>query len=94
MVAGPLWIVDVQEASEYARENGVLYVETSAKSGMNVKQLFESIGTWHAACLSRPLRHTALCALDRWRCGCVRCRIAVCLVCGMCDVTRAGSVHV
>jgi GTPase SAR1 family protein len=34
-----------QEASEYATENGIIYMETSAKAGQNVKELFESIAT-------------------------------------------------
>lgn len=35
--------VEFEEASTYARENGILYMDTSAKSGLNVKELFAGI---------------------------------------------------
>jgi hypothetical protein len=38
-------IVHSQEASEYASSNGIIYMETSAKAGQNVKELFENIAT-------------------------------------------------
>lgn len=36
--------VEGEEAKEYARENGIIYMETSAKTGQNVKELFVAIG--------------------------------------------------
>jgi hypothetical protein len=36
--------VEKEEAIEYARENGIIHMETSAKTAMNVRQLFEEIG--------------------------------------------------
>ena len=33
-----------QEAHQYAEENGILHMETSAKSATNVKNLFQEIG--------------------------------------------------
>jgi len=35
--------VDAEVASNYAREQGVLYMETSAKTGQNVIDLFNDI---------------------------------------------------
>lgn len=35
--------VDREEAAEYAREAGLLYFETSAKTGENVKEMFKAI---------------------------------------------------
>ena len=35
-----------QEAHEYAEENGILHMETSAKNATNVKGLFQEIGVW------------------------------------------------
>lgn len=35
--------VDREEAEEYAREAGLLYFETSARSGENVKEMFKAI---------------------------------------------------
>lgn len=34
----------LQEAREYAKEMGIIYMDTSAKSGLNVKEMFVSIG--------------------------------------------------
>jgi len=36
--------VEFQEAQQYAEENGILHMETSAKSATNVKSLFQEIG--------------------------------------------------
>ena len=36
--------VEREEAQEYARENNILHMETSAKTALNVKALFEEIG--------------------------------------------------
>mmetsp|Transcript_5829 Transcript_5829/g.19884 ORF Transcript_5829/g.19884 Transcript_5829/m.19884 type:complete len:135 (-) Transcript_5829:350-754(-) len=35
--------VEFQEAQQYAEENGILHMETSAKSATNVKSLFQEI---------------------------------------------------
>lgn len=35
--------VDRAEAEEFARENNLFYMETSAKTGENIKELFEEI---------------------------------------------------
>ena len=34
----------IQEAQQYAEENGILHMETSAKNATNVKSLFQEIG--------------------------------------------------
>lgn len=34
----------LQEAATYARETGMLFIETSAKTGENVEELFTLIG--------------------------------------------------
>ncbi len=39
-------IVTTEEATEYANKIGVSYFETSAKSGKNVNELFESVATY------------------------------------------------
>lgn len=36
--------VSVEEAKQYADENGCLYFETSAKTGENVKAIFRAVG--------------------------------------------------
>lgn len=36
--------VEREEAQEYARENSIIHMETSAKTALNVKTLFEEIG--------------------------------------------------
>ena len=33
-----------QEAQEYAQDNGLLFMETSAKTAMNVNEIFLAIG--------------------------------------------------
>jgi hypothetical protein len=35
-----------QEASNYARENSLIYMDTSAKTALNVRELFVAIGEW------------------------------------------------
>lgn len=35
--------VDAEEAKAYASENGLLYLDTSARTGLNVKELFVAI---------------------------------------------------
>lgn len=37
--------VSAEEARDYAKENGIIYFDTSAKSGLNVKEMFAAIGT-------------------------------------------------
>lgn len=40
-----------QDAAQFAKENGCLFLETSARTGSNVKELFEMIGTqWLTPC--------------------------------------------
>ena len=41
--------VDVEEAKEYAKENSIIYMDTSAKTGLNVKEIFIAIGAWEGA---------------------------------------------
>mmetsp|Transcript_11717 Transcript_11717/g.30627 ORF Transcript_11717/g.30627 Transcript_11717/m.30627 type:complete len:211 (-) Transcript_11717:371-1003(-) len=38
--------IDYQEAQQYAEENGIMHIETSAKNDTNVKSLFHEIGTY------------------------------------------------
>lgn len=37
--------VSIEDAALFASENGLLYFETSARSGTNVNQVFTEIGT-------------------------------------------------
>jgi Ras-related protein Rab-5C len=37
--------VGKEEAREYAEENGIIFIETSAKTAVNVKELFTEIAT-------------------------------------------------
>lgn len=49
-----------QEADEYAKENGIIHMETSAKTASNVKELFLAIGTRAGPPRGRqPLPHPA-----------------------------------
>ena len=43
----------LQEAQEYASENSLLFMETSAKTAMNVNEIFLAIGV-----CARTTRHT------------------------------------
>ena len=36
----------LQDAQSYAEDNGLLFMETSAKSDQNVQELFLAIGTY------------------------------------------------
>lgn len=38
-------VCPAQEAREYAKSGGLMYTETSARSGFNVKEMFKMIGT-------------------------------------------------
>lgn len=40
-----------EEAQEYARENSIIHMETSAKTALNVKALFEEIGEPDTMCV-------------------------------------------
>ena len=46
----------VQEAKEYAKDNGLFFMETSAKTATNVEELFKAIGNQnpheHSCCSS------------------------------------------
>lgn len=53
----------MQEAQAYAEDNGLLFMETSAKTAMNVNEIFLAIG-WsffahplHRRALARPPNH-------------------------------------
>ena len=37
--------VSKEDAAEYAEENGIIFIETSAKTAVNVKELFTEIAT-------------------------------------------------
>lgn len=38
--------VKLQEGEQYAQENGLFFMETSAKTAQNVNELFYDIGTY------------------------------------------------
>lgn len=37
---------DLQDAQSYADDNSLLFMETSAKTSMNVNEIFMAIGEW------------------------------------------------
>lgn len=37
-------VVKTEDAKEFADSNGILFFETSAKTGVNIKEMFDSIG--------------------------------------------------
>jgi hypothetical protein len=39
-------VVEAEEAREYARENNLIYMDTSAKTNLNVKEIFVAIGEY------------------------------------------------
>lgn len=40
-------MVEYEEAQTYAEENGLLFMETSAKTAVNVNEIFLAIGKFH-----------------------------------------------
>lgn len=40
-------VVEYEEAKQYAEENGLLFMETSAKTAMNVNDIFLAIGMYY-----------------------------------------------
>ena len=44
--------VDAEVADEYAKEHSLIYMDTSAKTAHNVKELFDAIGAWQAVCVA------------------------------------------
>jgi len=47
-------VLSLQEAHTYAAENSIIYMDTSAKTGFNVKEIFVAIGTWYSLPLIIP----------------------------------------
>ena len=41
----------MQQAKTYAQSCGLLYTETSAKTGVNVHKMFQVIGKWKRVCI-------------------------------------------
>ena len=80
-------VVSVEEGEERSREEQVLFIETSAKAGYNVKQLFRKLATalpgMESAAPARPdncacARHCtrlARAALTARACACVTCAV-------------------
>lgn len=50
--------VEPDEARQYAEENNIMFMETSAKTASNVNELFVQIGMSGALCLSDHLIRT------------------------------------
>lgn len=50
----------LQEAQAYAEENSLLFMETSAKTAMNVNDIFLAIGIIHLLCFFYFLRFVCL----------------------------------
>ena len=55
--------VEFEEAKGYAEENGLLFMETSAKTAMNVNDIFLAIGIFHSFIINRLL-HCINCFAD------------------------------
>lgn len=36
--------IEIEEVESYANENGLIYMDTSAKTGLNIKEIFIAIG--------------------------------------------------
>jgi GTPase SAR1 family protein len=39
-------VVEIEEAKDYAKEQNLIYMDTSAKTNLNVKEMFVAIGTY------------------------------------------------
>lgn len=44
--------IDLHEVMNYAKDNKLIFMETSAKTAMNVQELFVTVGMCTALCLS------------------------------------------
>ena len=49
--------VEAEHAETYAEENGLLFMETSAKTAQNVNEVFYEIGEWLIDCASNTNLH-------------------------------------
>jgi len=47
--------VQTEEAQQYALENDIIFLETSAKTALNVRNLFVEIGKPHTCIISQVL---------------------------------------
>lgn len=59
--------VDYEEAKQYADENGLLFMETSAKTAVNVNEIFLAIGNEFVrnfCCMSQVQIDTAMKCID------------------------------
>lgn len=45
-------VVDYEEAKQYADDNGLLFMETSAKTAVNVNDIFLAIGECASHCVA------------------------------------------
>jgi hypothetical protein len=72
--------IDAEEAQDYAKEQSLMYIETSAKDAINIEQLFIDVSTqrWRRCCLPSAAFHQAasLTSLQRssgrWQDACRR----------------------
>lgn len=56
--------VDYEEAKQYADENGLLFMETSAKTAVNVNEIFLAIGEKSTEAVAIPISNTRLFAFS------------------------------